>query len=79
MYDLRKDFGFRIGPWNQAYMFDTLPIEVESEEDMKPGDLVFMSGVYPNPKGIQMLIILCAFSPHELTNLTSSIVVFRCC
>ncbi|KAK6177665.1 hypothetical protein SNE40_015721 [Patella caerulea] len=48
--DLRKEFGFYIGPWNQAYMYDTLPITVDKEEDMRPGDLVFMSGIYTNPK-----------------------------
>nr|XP_022340519.1 uncharacterized protein LOC111135085 isoform X4 [Crassostrea virginica] len=53
MLDLRKDFGFRIGPWNQAYMYDTLPITIEREEDMKAGDLVFISGIYPNPKSRQ--------------------------
>lgn len=53
MLDLRKEFGFRIGPWNQAYMYDTLPITIEREEDMKPGDLVFISGIYPNPKSRQ--------------------------
>lgn len=53
MLDLRKEFGFRIGPWNQAYMYDTLPVTIEREEDMKPGDLVFISGIYPNPKSRQ--------------------------
>ncbi|XP_060084330.1 otolith matrix protein OMM-64-like [Ylistrum balloti] len=53
MRDLRKDFGFRLGPWNQAYMFDLLPIVVEREEDMKPGDLVFISGTYPRPNARQ--------------------------
>ncbi|XP_062597292.1 myelin transcription factor 1-like protein isoform X3 [Saccostrea cucullata] len=53
MLDLRKEFGFRIGPWNQAYMYDTLPITIEREEDMKAGDLVFISGIYPNPKSRQ--------------------------
>ncbi|ELT95483.1 hypothetical protein CAPTEDRAFT_220981 [Capitella teleta] len=48
--DLRKSFGFNIGPWNQAYQFDTLPITVEREEDMQPGDLVFISATYNNPK-----------------------------
>lgn len=46
--DLRHDFGFRVGPWNQSYLFDTLPIIVEREEDMKPGDLVFVSALYHN-------------------------------
>ncbi|XP_078615668.1 uncharacterized protein LOC144884302 isoform X2 [Branchiostoma floridae x Branchiostoma japonicum] len=48
--ELKEDFGFTIGPWNQAYMFDTLPNVVEREEDMRPGDLVFVSGIYYNPK-----------------------------
>ncbi|XP_064642143.1 uncharacterized protein LOC135496646 isoform X2 [Lineus longissimus] len=50
MWDLKFDFGFKIGPWNQAYMYDTLPITVRKEEDMKPGDLVFISAIYNNPK-----------------------------
>ena len=50
MRDLAEDFGFMIGPWNQAYMYDTLPITVERERDMKPGDLVFISATYYNPK-----------------------------
>ncbi|XP_060575183.1 probable beta-tubulin polyglutamylase isoform X1 [Ruditapes philippinarum] len=50
MRDLADDFGFILGPWNQAYMFDTLPIVVKSEKDMKPGDLVFISATYYNPK-----------------------------
>ncbi|KAL8591673.1 hypothetical protein ACOMHN_056789 [Nucella lapillus] len=47
--DLREEFAFRIGPWNQSYMFDTLPIALQ-ETEMKAGDLVFMSGNYVNPK-----------------------------
>ena len=50
MRDLVEDFGFYIGPWNQAYMYDTLPITVDNEKDMKPGDLVFISATYFNPK-----------------------------
>ncbi|XP_074655111.1 uncharacterized protein LOC141908801 [Tubulanus polymorphus] len=50
MRDLQKDFGFRLGPWNQAYMYDLLPIDVQREQDMKPGDLVFISGIYHNKK-----------------------------
>ncbi|PVD36890.1 hypothetical protein C0Q70_03880 [Pomacea canaliculata] len=49
MWDLEADFGFRIGPWNQAYMYDTLPISRDISQ-MRPGDLVFMSGVYTNKK-----------------------------
>jgi len=48
--DLRHDFGFRVGPWNQSYLFDTLPITVQREADMKPGDLVFVSATYHNTK-----------------------------
>lgn len=48
--DLHKQFGFKLGPWNQGYMYDTLPITVEREEDMKPGDLVFISATYYNTK-----------------------------
>jgi len=54
MTDLKEDFGFQIGGWNQAYQFDTLPNEVPFEE-LKPGDLIFYSGTYFNPKVAQML------------------------
>ncbi|KAJ1448687.1 hypothetical protein M885DRAFT_421281, partial [Pelagophyceae sp. CCMP2097] len=43
--DLRDDFGFDIGKWNQAYQFATLPI-VTKFEDLRPGDLMFVEGVY---------------------------------
>ncbi|XP_054857745.1 uncharacterized protein LOC129344861 [Eublepharis macularius] len=44
--DLTEDFGFYIGSGNQAYQYDTLPITLPSEEHLKPGDLVFISGTY---------------------------------
>ena len=74
MRDLKEEFGFTIGPWNQAYQvcvcvctcvcvcktlfvfslqFDTLPIALSGPENMKPGDLVFISGIYYSPKGVQ--------------------------
>ncbi|XP_029433938.1 inactive polyglycylase TTLL10 isoform X3 [Rhinatrema bivittatum] len=46
--DLKSEFGFVIGPGNQAYQYDTLPRTVPSEEEMQPGDLVFISGIYFN-------------------------------
>ncbi|GFR77985.1 protein polyglycylase TTLL10-like isoform X4 [Elysia marginata] len=49
MRDLQDDLGFRLGPWNQAYMFDTLPVTL-TKRQMRPGDLVFMTGEYTNPK-----------------------------
>lgn len=58
LLDLRKDFGFRIGPWNQAYMLDTLPLEIE-EENMQPGDLVFISGIYFNKSCNVLQLIKC--------------------
>ena len=48
--DLAGEFGFYMGAWNQAYQYDTLPITINREQDMQPGDLVFMSGIYRNPK-----------------------------
>nr|XP_039267232.1 uncharacterized protein LOC120342469 isoform X2 [Styela clava] len=50
LQDLKTDFGFEIGPWNQTYMYDTLPNTILRESSMKPGDLVFISGVYFNEK-----------------------------
>ncbi|XP_038062248.1 probable beta-tubulin polyglutamylase [Patiria miniata] len=50
LLDLKEDFGFKVGLWNQAYQYDTLPITIEREEDMKPGDLVFITAIYHNTK-----------------------------
>jgi hypothetical protein len=47
--DLQEDFGFTIGRWNQAYQFETLPLEVTSEQ-LKPGDLIFVEGTYFDEK-----------------------------
>ncbi len=50
MYDLSKEFGFVIGPWNQSYMYDTLPKKIFNLADVQPGDLVFIAANYYNPK-----------------------------
>ena len=50
VFDLRQEFGFALGKWNQAYQFDTLPDEGLTEEMLKPGDLIFYSATYYNPK-----------------------------
>mmetsp|Transcript_32556 Transcript_32556/g.56332 ORF Transcript_32556/g.56332 Transcript_32556/m.56332 type:complete len:246 (-) Transcript_32556:1276-2013(-) len=47
--DLKEDFGFSLGRWNQAYQFDMLPQSI-AFEDMKPGDLIFYSGTYFDAK-----------------------------
>ena len=49
--DLKKEFGFKLGPGNQCYQVDTCPIDLEFHE-MKPGDLIFYSAQYYNPKTI---------------------------
>lgn len=51
IYDLKSDFGFHLGPGNQAYQYDTLPIEL-NEDEMKPGDIIFYSATYYSPKHI---------------------------
>lgn len=56
MRDLEEDFGFRLGPWNQAYMYDTLPISRQVHE-MRSGDLVFMKGTYVNLKSKNIPVI----------------------
>ncbi len=45
LQDLSTDFGFLIGPGNQAYQFETCPVEL-TEEQLRPGDLVFTEGTY---------------------------------
>eukprot|EP01135_Chromosphaera_perkinsii_P011451 Nk52_evm27s2402 gene=Nk52_evmTU27s2402 len=50
LYDMSSTLGFRVGPWNQAYQFDTLPISVSSVNELKPGDLIFYSGTYFSEK-----------------------------
>ena len=48
--DLEEDFGFTVGPWNQAYQWDTLPLRKDSVQELVPGDLVFIAGTYFNEK-----------------------------
>ena len=46
--DLKEEFGFMLGRWNQNYQFDTCSIKLELNE-MKPGDLIFYEATfYPN-------------------------------
>ena len=45
VYDLREDFGFSLGRWNQAYQYDVCKEDIPFEE-MVPGDLVFYSATY---------------------------------
>ena len=49
IHDLRDEFGFSLDRWNQAYQWDTLPIDL-TEDELKPGDLVFISATYYNTK-----------------------------
>lgn len=49
LLDLKQEFGFKVGSWNQAYQYDTLPNTL-TQDQMKPGDLVFISGTYFNKK-----------------------------
>ncbi len=46
MRDLKDDVGFKLGPWNQAYQFDTLCDAHMSPDALQPGDLVFWKADY---------------------------------
>jgi cell wall-associated NlpC family hydrolase len=43
LLDLKSTLGFEVGPYNQAYLYDTLPVAI-SEEQLCPGDLIFVQG-----------------------------------
>ena len=66
--DLKEDFGFEAGPWNQSYLFDTLPAAVDPER-MQPGDLVFWQAEYDDPqrkKQRHNLVHVEVFDPKAL-------------
>lgn len=42
---LKHEFGFSLGKWNQCYQYDILPEKISFKE-MKPGDLIFYTGIY---------------------------------
>ena len=46
---MKDDLGFEIDVWNQAYQFDTLPINLKFEE-LQPGDLIFYSATFYEDK-----------------------------
>eukprot|EP01051_Picozoa_sp_SAG22_P010589 SAG22_NODE_959_length_6298_cov_3.186159_4_plen_231_part_00 len=48
--DLSDEFGFVIGPWNQAYQFETLcESELSSAAELQPGDLIFTQATFFDP------------------------------
>jgi hypothetical protein len=40
----------QLGPGNQAYQFDTLPLRVADVSQLEPGDLIFYTGEYYSDK-----------------------------
>ncbi|KAL3906341.1 MAG: hypothetical protein SGPRY_010588 [Prymnesium sp.] len=48
--DLKGEFGFEVGPWNQSYLFDTLRPGQCEEEQMLPGDLIFWTASFVDPE-----------------------------
>ncbi len=57
---MEEDFGFHLCNWNQGYQFDVLPEEITFEE-MKPGDLIFYSGIYYPDRNMRL-------QPHNMTH-----------
>jgi len=51
LIDLKEEFGFEVCPWNQSYLFDTLPqsAAVDSTSSLEPGDLIFWTATYDDP------------------------------
>ena len=49
LLDLKEELGFEVGPWNQAYLFDTLP-QAATPQELQPGDLVFWTATYDDPE-----------------------------
>ncbi len=50
--DLREEFGFMLGRWNQAYQFDLLPEAIEFK-NLKRGDLIFYTATYYPEKKVR--------------------------
>jgi hypothetical protein len=50
MMDLKEDFGFQIGRWNQAYQYDTLKKECVAQDKLVPGDLIFIAATFYSPR-----------------------------
>lgn len=48
--DLSSEFGFRLGRWNQAYQFDTLPYSTDFSK-IQPGDLIFYEAIHYKNNG----------------------------
>lgn len=57
---LEDDFGFRLGKWNQGYQYDLLPDDI-SFNQLKPGDLIFYSGIYYPDRNLKA-------QPHSITH-----------
>lgn len=53
--DMNEELGFKVKGYNQAYMFDTLPVEIPSYKEAKPGDLIFYAGHYFDTKSKQQI------------------------
>lgn len=58
--DLKEDFGFMLGRWNQAYQCDTCPQELKFSE-LIPGDLIFYTATFFKEKGWKS-------QPHDMVH-----------
>ena len=63
--DMAQELSFTMGPWNQAYQFDTLPLALDGPEQMQPGDLVFVAATYNKPTGEKGAGYVVRFLPQS--------------
>ena len=70
--EMRADFGFDLGHWNQAYQFATCPTAREFPATVEPGDLLFVKGTFVVAPDVAALRSAGSFSNSSPKSSSSS-------